>query len=301
MSWVAGCGSNGGSIYGGGDSGANDGTTRSDAPRLILEGGGSSDGAHGGHCTPLTCAKLGYNCGPTGDGCGGALECGACKAPETCGGGGKFSQCGGSASCIPKTCSDLGIDCGPAGDGCGGALSCGTCKAPETCGGGGKPSNCGGGFIPPDGGLDGGDCVPMTCKSQGISCGPAGDGCGDSLACGTCTLPDTCGGGGTPGACGHNTVCVPATCTSLGLNCGPAGDGCGGSLSCGTCVLPDICGGGTLPGVCGDVPACTGLCKDQVTCDSGTTTLSGTVVAGTLPAYLGTSSPDPVPNVLVYV
>jgi hypothetical protein len=406
---AAACGSNGGSTYtGGGDSGATDGTMV-DAPHLIFEGG-SSDAPHGGHCNPLTCAKLGYTCGPAGDGCGSSLDCGTCTAPATCGGGGKFSQCGGMSACVPKTCKDLGINCGPAGDGCGGALSCGSCTAPDICGGGGKPSTCGSsfvppdggidggacvplsctdqkigcgpagdgcgdtlacgsctspatcggggtpavcgtpapictpktcvdlgfncgpagdgcggtlscgtctsplkcgaggkpsvcgsGFIPPDGGLDGGDCVPETCASQKISCGPAGDGCGDSLSCGTCTAPDTCGGGGTPGACGTNTTCKPATCASLGFNCGPAGDGCGGSLSCGTCVSPDICGGGGMPGVCGDVPACTGLCLDEPKCDSGTTTLTGTVVAGTQSPYLGTSSPDPVPNVLVYV
>ncbi len=411
MAVVAACGSNGSSTYVPGlDSGSFDGTM--DGPVLHL-GDSGPDGQHGGgHCNPLTCSKLGYNCGPAGDGCGSSLDCGSCKAPETCGGGGKFSQCGGKAACVPKTCKDLGINCGPAGDGCGGALSCGTCTTPDTCGGGGKPSNCGttfispeggvdggacvaetclsqgikcgpagdgcggtlscgsctspdtcggggmpavcgtsvpkcvpktckdlgfncgpagdgcggslscgtcvspdkcgaggkpgvcgSGFIPPEGGLDGGDCVPMTCLSQGITCGPAGDGCGDSLSCGTCTSPDTCGGGGTPGACGHNTTCVPATCLSLGFNCGPAGDGCGGALSCGTCVSPDICGGGGLPGVCGDIPSCTGLCLDTPKCDGGTTTLKGTVVAGTQAPWLGVSpsTADPVPNVFVYI
>ena len=45
-------------------------------------------------------------------------------------------------------------------------------------------------------------CVPLTCASQGISCGPAGDGCGGQLDCGTCVAPQTCGGGGVAGACG---------------------------------------------------------------------------------------------------
>jgi hypothetical protein len=38
---------------------------------------------------------------------------------------------------------------------------------------------------------------------QGIACGPAGDGCGNEIQCGTCTSPDTCGGGGTAGQCGQ--------------------------------------------------------------------------------------------------
>jgi hypothetical protein len=42
-----------------------------------------------------------------------------------------------------------------------------------------------------------------------------------------------------------------------------------------------------------------GLCKQQAACDGGMlTTLTGRVVAGTLPQY---GTPDPVPNVLVYV
>ncbi|HWE26860.1 MAG TPA: hypothetical protein VHB97_02610 [Polyangia bacterium] len=45
-------------------------------------------------------------------------------------------------------------------------------------------------------------CTKTTCAMLGYSCGPAGDGCGGVLDCGTCTAPQTCGGGGTPGACG---------------------------------------------------------------------------------------------------
>ena len=46
-------------------------------------------------------------------------------------------------------------------------------------------------------------CTPITCASQNINCGPAGDGCGNEIpSCGTCTPPQTCGGGGTPGQCG---------------------------------------------------------------------------------------------------
>ncbi len=45
-------------------------------------------------------------------------------------------------------------------------------------------------------------CAPITCGAQGLDCGPAGDGCGGTLNCGTCTAPKSCGGGGTQGVCG---------------------------------------------------------------------------------------------------
>jgi hypothetical protein len=147
----------------------------------------------------------------------------------------------------------------------------------------------------------GGSCTPLTCKKLGYTCGPAGDGCGGSLDCGSCKAPEFCGGGGYS-KCGGKGACVPKTCKDLGIDCGPAGDGCGGKLSCGTCTAPNICGGGGVASVCGDTASCTGLCKDEPKCEAGgTTTLTGTVVAGTQAPYLGTSSPDPVPNVFVYI
>ncbi len=99
-------------------------------------------------------------------------------------------------TCTPRTCAQQNIGCGPAGDGCGGLLQCGTCTPPQTCGGGGVPGQCG--YV------DSGICTPQTCQQQGIQCGPAGDGCGGLLQCGTCAPPQTCGGGGTPGVCGGN-------------------------------------------------------------------------------------------------
>jgi hypothetical protein len=194
-------------------------------------------------CTPRTCAQIGANCGPVGDGCGGMLNCGTCMLPQTCGGGGQPSVCGGMA-CVPRTCAQQNISCGPAGDGCGGLLQCGMCTAPATCGGGGMPGVCGVSVV------DAGACVPRTCAEQNISCGPAGDGCGGQLDCGTCTAPQTCGGGGVHGQCGAPS-CTPRTCQQAGANCGPVADGCGGILSCGMCVSPQTCGGGGIPSVCG--------------------------------------------------
>jgi hypothetical protein len=271
--------------------------------------GGNAALADGGSlCMPQSCSSLGYNCGPASDGCGNLLNCGTCTAPAFCGGGG-FSQCGGNSAvvdaggnvCVPKTCAQQGLGCGPAGDGCGNQISCGTCMAPEFCGGGGF-SQCGGDSAALDGG--GGVCTPTTCTTLGFNCGFAGDGCGNMLNCGTCTAPQFCGAGGF-NVCGGNSVvaeggsaCVPQTCAQLGFDCGPADDGCGNQLNCGSCQSPQICGGGGFPGVCGD-SACTGLCLNQVQCDGGvTTTFTGTVVGGTQAPY---GSPDPVPNVVVYV
>ncbi len=194
-------------------------------------------------CVPKSCADLGVGCGPAGDGCGGAIDCGSCTAPATCGGGGVPSVCG-TPTCAPKSCADQGISCGPAGDGCGGAIACGACASGLTCGGGGKPGVCGSAA-----------CVPRSCADQSIECGPAGDGCGNLIQCGSCPTGQTCGGGGVPGVCGA-TSCTPKTCVQLGANCGPVADGCGHVIDCGTCVLPQTCGGGGVPSVCsGSAPA----------------------------------------------
>ena len=47
-----------------------------------------------------------------------------------------------------------------------------------------------------------GSCTPVGCSAQGLNCGPAGDGCGGVLDCGSCAAPATCGGGGQSGVCG---------------------------------------------------------------------------------------------------
>ena len=59
-------------------------------PSAPPDAGGPVPGVCGGNnsCVPRTCAQLGFNCGPAGDGCGGLISsCGTCTAPEICGGG----------------------------------------------------------------------------------------------------------------------------------------------------------------------------------------------------------------------
>jgi len=92
-------------------------------------------------------------------------------------------------------------------------------------------------------------CTPLTCAEQAIQCGPAGDGCGNTIQCGTCPSGDTCGGGGS-GKCGTSGGYVPKTCSGQGIQCGSASDGCGGLLQCGNCPTGEVCGLGG-PGHCG--------------------------------------------------
>ena len=98
-------------------------------------------------------------------------------------------------------------------------------------------------------------CTPLTCAAFPGKCGVQGDGCGGQTAnCGTCTLPATCGGGGTASVCGYpdGASCAPLTCASFPGKCGVQGDGCGGqTANCNPCTAPATCGGGGVAGQCG--------------------------------------------------
>ncbi|HEY3447747.1 MAG TPA: endonuclease/exonuclease/phosphatase family protein [Myxococcales bacterium] len=110
----------------------------------------------------------------------------------------------------------------------------------------------------PDAQVDPGDaCLPLSCGA--FNCGSLEDGCGTSLNCGTCTLPETCGGAGADHVCGI-PPCEPESdgelCLAQGRNCGPlaARDRCGAdrTAQCGDCTAPQTCGGSGAQGVCGD-------------------------------------------------
>ena len=154
----------------------------------------------------------------------------------------------GDAVC--QTCDPPGGQyCGTIGDGCSRrTLMCGPeCRQPGfSCGGGGINNVCG---AAPDSGL----CTKTVCQARGGSyCGPVGDGCGDTLDCGECPIPLTCGAGGTPGVCGAaEDTCTRLTCTHASARyCGVIGNGCGGSLDCGWCPEGDVCGV-TIEHMCG--------------------------------------------------
>jgi hypothetical protein len=149
----------------------------------------------------------------------------------------------------------------------------------------------------------GAPCGLQTCATQGATCGPIGDGCGGVVDCGTCTAPETCGGGGMHFTCGGgNANCTPRTCADVGANCGVISDGCGAlTASCGTCSTGQTCGGGGMANKCG-APPCTGLCLQQDACTNmSKTTISGIVTA---PGHDDTATwgpPDPIYGALVYV
>ena len=100
--------------------------------------GGGSPPVDGAICTLLTCASQNATCGPVGDGCVGVIDCGACTAPDFCGGDGELFTCGGgsgSGACVPTTCAAAGAQCGSIADGCGGITAdCGTCPTGQVCG-----------------------------------------------------------------------------------------------------------------------------------------------------------------------
>jgi hypothetical protein len=191
----------------------------------------------------------------------------------TCG----YSLDGGSCAYAPLSCTvargtlTAGIDAGPPAD--GGAAhqdaSMVGCPTGQTsCSGGcvdltANQSNCGQCGFPcaatqtclnsqcvassgPDAGTTT-TCLPTTCMAHGYNCGPAPDGCGGLLDCGTCAA--VCGGAGFS-MCGTGS-CTPMTCLQQGIGCGPAGDGCGNLLDCGSCPSGQTCGGGGVPSQCG--------------------------------------------------
>src|SRR5207247_49379 len=125
-------------------------------------------------------------------------------------------------------------------------------------------------------------CTPTTCTAAGANCGTIPDGdCGGTLNCGTCTAPDTCGGGGVANQCG----CTPATTCPDGDNCGTASDGCGGTLSCGTCTDGQVCGSTAVSeqACCypsGTMGVCTASNFDTVCC-TGTLGVGCTIATGT--------------------
>src|SRR5262249_60660266 len=86
---------------------------------------------------------------------------------------------------------------------------------------------------------------PPTSAAAGANCGMIADGCGGTLDCGTCTLPETCGAGGRPNVCGLPPVC--------GDGIREVGEPCDGGAYCTvSCTFPSL-----APGCCqGGIPGC---------------------------------------------
>jgi alpha-tubulin suppressor-like RCC1 family protein len=116
--------------------------------------------------------------------------------------------------------------------------------------------------------------APASAHCTG-KCGTLTDSCGRRHACGTCALPEVCGGTGVPNVCGCSSTwsegdcagrcgewrddcgrphacgecqagescgpdrlchCARKTCADVAKTCGDMADGCGGTISCGTCA-----------------------------------------------------------------
>ncbi|MBI5508202.1 MAG: FG-GAP repeat protein, partial [Deltaproteobacteria bacterium] len=283
-------------------------------------GGGTADVCG---CTPTTCASAGESCGGVPDRCGGTLACGTCAPPQTCGGGGTPNVCGCTLSCAGKcggadgcggTCADTCVSpetcggggtanvcgCTPACAGkCGGTDGCGgtcpnNCSSPETCGGGGQTNVCG--CTP--------EADPVFCGRLGKNCDDvtAADTCGTSrtVSCGTCSVGQTCGGGGTSNVCGCAPEADPAFCTRLGKNCGSvsANDNCGAgrTADCGACTDGLSCNAGPQVNVCGYRPVASAG-PDQTVPFASTVGLDGTASSdadGETVTYLWTMTSRPL-------
>jgi hypothetical protein len=227
-------------------------------------------------CTPDTCASLGLECGLSGDGCGGQLDCtaetGGCTGSEVCGTGTTSNQCVTDTSCTPiAAATACATTCGQTGDGCGGLIDCEAddatkCSPGTTCGGGGVPGQCGSATSGQDGGTS--TCTPFDATSVCTGkCGFVSDGCGGAYKCSdhgglvcNANAGESCGGGGTANACGK-PPCTQKTqgeaCPGVGddKSCGQVPNGCGGLIDCGGCLDGQECGLESA-NVCGTIPTC---------------------------------------------
>src|SRR5881296_2312130 len=191
-------------------------------------------------CTPTTCAAQGKNCGTIPNGCRGTLTCGACTAPQACGGGGIANVCGLGTpppACTPTTCAAQGKTCGTIPDGCGGTLTCGACTAPQTCGSGGIANVCGLGTPPP--------APSPLCTATNVSGNPySGTLCGGAFI-------DNCTPGAlyscTGGARGAINNCTLAQTCSTGCLTGINDTPVTANIGFATPVASDVCFADTAP------------------------------------------------------
>jgi hypothetical protein len=168
------------------------------------------EGQCGVVCVPATECDATFECGTQDPGCGlPPLACGSCEDPLVCDEPNHRCRCPTADElCGDRVCGDVAP---PPTTACP-AVSCGTCPVERVCDGKTcvcrDPAEC----------LDdiAGDrcaaCVDKECPADYLwdsnpddpwpACGP--------YACGTCTAPETCGGGGTPNVCG----CPDGACES---------------------------------------------------------------------------------------
>jgi hypothetical protein len=262
-------------------------------PGVLLDNqcdGIDSDCSEGlGGCEPLCEFQqcLGKACREqVSDGCGGTYTC-----------GGNIDNDGDGVNCLNDACDNDPSKTEPGLCGCGvsdeGVVdadgdNCYSCVDCDDNNPNIRPNNCqGDGIIKVDQVCDGidsdcseglGGCEPLTedplcCPVQ---CGPASDGCGGTIDCGSC--------GGLDQACfqGSCVQCQIPTCnvfdpedpslpsgTTPGIECGVKSDGCGGWYVCpneGQCPEGTKCN--EVTNRCED--PCGNKCSDPSLCDHDT-------------------------------
>lgn len=122
----------------------------------------------------------------------------------------------------------------------------------------------------------GASCTPNTCAGLGATCGSPSDGCGGTLACGSCGTGLTCN---ASNQCVSS--CTPTTCAALGATCGSPSNGCGGTLNCGTCSSGQSC---NTSNQC--VASGGGSCASNNLTTSATLATANSAVAGSQTAAL---------------
>ena len=201
-------------------------------------------------CLALSCDDWSAECGGPDDGCGGALDCGAC---------GENAFCNGAYVCECEHIECEGACCAEGEDCEFGVCGCTIFCDGQPCG---APDNCGGlcdGPCPEDDEVchEGACCVP---ECSDVPCG-GDDGCGgtcefeglcpdldEECNAGECICPTfNCGPqGGDLDCCSPGDICnqdyqceacdpLYASCAEAGANCGNVDNGCNSTLFCGLC------------------------------------------------------------------
>jgi len=205
-------------------------------------------------CSKVDKCTAGASCGSIeSDGCGGAIDCGACAPP----GPAPAPMASPIAAPAPapyaweplekmttttftttvaclKACDSPGWQCGFVPDTCGNMLPCGKHKG--LC----APNNVTGAKNVCDA-KHACACVPRITCDKGATCGEQTDGCGGMVQCGNCT--DTHNWQCKTNKC----VCTPDKCTiKIGKEdvkrCGaPVDNGCGKKLACKCTMANEVC------------------------------------------------------------
>jgi hypothetical protein len=170
----------------------------------------------------------------------------------------------GLGSAVADVCKPTGKECKRDGQCCSG--SCVPPTHSQSTAGSGSVCCAAGQIQYPTGVC----CTPTTCAALGKNCGEISDGCGGTLNCGTCSAPQSCGGGGAANACG----CTPTTCAAQHATCGSISDGCGGDLTCGTCPAAPVCQTATCSG--GTCVTAADPARDGESCGGGKVCRNGT-------------------------